>query len=136
LPGVARAQQTSTPVIGFLGSETSALWADRLKIDDPIPLGGCMAPPKGRVVINGRIGSPLSGAQWFDPKATYQTREAEAPSAIGVAGSELYSDFSEVALSDGIRASGAEGSEIDLRSTRFMFGSSPIEREGTGSALA
>lgn len=30
LPGVARAQQTSTPVIGFLGSETSAHWADRL----------------------------------------------------------------------------------------------------------
>ena len=30
LPGIACAQQTAMPVIGFLGSETSALWADRL----------------------------------------------------------------------------------------------------------
>jgi putative ABC transport system substrate-binding protein len=30
LPGVAGAQQTAMPVIGFLGSETSALWADRV----------------------------------------------------------------------------------------------------------
>jgi putative ABC transport system substrate-binding protein len=30
LPGVASAQQTATPVIGFLGSETSASWTDRL----------------------------------------------------------------------------------------------------------
>ncbi len=60
-PVAARAQQSTMPVIGFLGSESSALWTERLSaFREGLSKTG-FVDPKAKIVSRSSRSRPLAG---------------------------------------------------------------------------